>query len=39
VIKAGVRRAAVRAVGIAVQAIAGSGEHAGVHLSVDVDPQ
>jgi primosomal protein N' (replication factor Y) len=39
VIKAGERRGAVRAVGEAVQLLADGGEHPGVHLSVDVDPQ
>ena len=39
VVKAGVRRPAVRAIDAAVRAVAGSGEYQGVHFSVDVDPQ
>ncbi|HXM86478.1 MAG TPA: helicase-related protein, partial [Solirubrobacteraceae bacterium] len=39
VIKAGARRPAVQAVGDAVQKVAVSGDHHGVHFSVDVDPQ
>jgi primosomal protein N' (replication factor Y) len=39
VIKAGARRAAVRAAGEAVQRLAAAGEHHGVNFSVDVDPQ
>jgi primosomal protein N' (replication factor Y) len=39
VVKAAERRAAVAAVGEAVQQVAGSRSHAGVSFSVDVDPQ
>ncbi len=39
VIKAAERRPAVHAVGEAVKVIAGGGQRAGVHFSVDVDPQ
>ncbi len=39
VVKAGERRAAVSAVGEAVQQVAGEREHGGVSFSVDVDPQ
>jgi primosomal protein N' (replication factor Y) (superfamily II helicase) len=39
VVKAPERRAAVRAVGEAVQRVAAAREHAGVNFSVDVDPQ
>jgi len=39
VVKASERRAAVQAIGAAVQAAAASREHAGVSFSVDVDPQ
>ncbi len=39
VIKTGARRPAVQAVGDAVQKVAASGDHHGVHFSVDVDPQ
>jgi primosomal protein N' (replication factor Y) len=39
VVKAAERRQAVAAVGEAVQQIAATREHAGVNLSVDVDPQ
>ncbi len=39
VVKALERRAAVEAVGAAVRRVAGSRAHAGVHFSVDVDPQ
>jgi primosomal protein N' (replication factor Y) len=39
VVKAGERRAAVAAVGEAVQRVAGTRAHSGVSFSVDVDPQ
>jgi primosomal protein N' (replication factor Y) len=39
VVKAEERRAAVRAVGEAVQRVAAAREHGGVNFSVDVDPQ
>ncbi len=39
VVKASSRLPAVRAIGEAVQRVAGSREHHGVHFSVDVDPQ
>jgi primosomal protein N' (replication factor Y) len=39
VIKAGERLPAVRAIGEAVERVAGTREHRGVHFSVDVDPQ
>jgi hypothetical protein len=38
-VKAGERRAAVRAVGEAVRRVADSRAHTGVSFSVDVDPQ
>jgi primosomal protein N' (replication factor Y) len=39
VVKAGERRPAVQAVDEAVRRVAGTRAHAGVHFSVDVDPQ
>jgi primosomal protein N' (replication factor Y) len=39
VVKASSRRPAVKAIGEAVQRVAGSREHHGVNFSVDVDPQ
>jgi primosomal protein N' (replication factor Y) len=39
IVKAAARRAAVAAVGEAVQRVAAAGEHRGVNFSVDVDPQ
>jgi len=39
VVKAGERLPAVRAIGEAVERVAGAREHRGVHFSVDVDPQ
>ena len=39
VVKAGERRAAVRAVGEVVRRVAATRTHAGVSFSVDVDPQ
>ncbi len=39
VIKAGERLPAVRAIGQAVERVAGAREHRGVHFSVNVDPQ